>query len=198
MNVTELIDAQPTDAIRALLAALDLHGPGEAEHAERVAVYSVATAENLGLSDEEILDVKRAAQLHDIGKLTIKPELLCKLGELTDEDIATLRAHSARSVDVLNEIPWLSNALPMIRHHHERYDGDGYPDCLLGDQIPIGAKIIAVAETFDHIAFGSYWSPPRGRDAAIHEVQAVSGRQFDPAVVKAFCAVEPLIQPLGI
>jgi len=196
MNVNELLKSSYNETISALLRALDLHGPGEADHAERVAVYATATADALGLSDEELLSVRRASLLHDVGKIAIEQSLLCKLGELTEEDMNALRMHSAMAEEVLRGLAWLKPALPMIRHHHERWDGAGYPDGLKGHDIPMGARIIAVAETFDHVAFGSYWKPPAGRFEALEELVLAKGKQFDPEVISAFLEIEPLIQPL--
>ena len=173
-----------------------MHGPGEADHAERVAVYATATADKLGLSDEELISVRRAALLHDVGKITIDSDLLCKLGTLTEDDLIALRMHAAMAEEVLKGLVWLEPALPMIRHHHERWDGHGYPDGLGAEDIPLGARIIAVAETFDHIAFGSYWRAAAGRHHALEELRLASGKQFDPEVVAAFFEIEPIIQPM--
>ncbi|MBN8689859.1 MAG: HD domain-containing protein [Armatimonadetes bacterium] len=197
-EIESVLQASQNDTIRAILRALDLAGPGEAEHAERVAVYAVATGECLGLSDEDLVDLRRAALLHDSGKIAIDRDLLNKLGELTDDDIRALQMHAAMCDQVLGDLPWLQNALPMIRHHHERWDGKGYPDGLSQDAIPLGARIIGVAETFDHIAFGSYYKEPVGPDAALKILQEECGKQFDERVVRAFLEIEPLVQPLDV
>lgn len=196
MEIEPIIMASQNDAIRALVRALDLHGPGEADHAERVAVLSVATGERIGLDDDELLNLRRAAMLHDVGKIAIDRNLLVKLGELTEDDFAALKMHAAMCETVLEDLPWLTPALPMIRHHHERWDGAGYPDGLSEHKIPIGARIIGVAETYDHLAFGSSYRPALGRDLAREVVEDSAGSQFDPAVVRAFLEVEPLIHPL--
>ncbi len=196
MDVETILRASQNDAIRALVRALDLHGPGEAEHAERVAVYAVATGEHMLLEDEDLLNLRRAAVLHDVGKIAIDRGLLMKLGDLDEEDFIALRMHSAMCEQVLADLPWLAPALPMIRHHHERWDGDGYPDGLKGDAIPLGARIIGVAETFDHLAYGSSYKPPVGADVALEVLEAEAGSQFDPQVVEAFLQVQHLVQPL--
>ncbi len=196
MQVEPLIIASQNDAIRALVHALDLHGPGEAEHAERVSVYAVATGEQLGLSDEELLTLRRAAVLHDVGKIAIDRELLTKLGDLDDDDFTALRMHAAMCEQVLADLPWLSGALPIIRHHHERWDGAGYPSGLSGEEIPLGARIVGTAETFDHLAFGSSYKPPIGRDLAMQILMDEAGKQFDPDVVEAFLKIEERIQPI--
>ena len=98
---------------------------------------------------------------------------------------------------VIEEFDWLRPVLPLVRHHHERYDGTGYPDGLSGEDIPLGARIIGVAETFDVLTSATPWRQPLSREEAVAEVRRCSGAQFDPEVVEAFCLVEPLIQPLG-
>ncbi len=197
MEVEPLLLASQNDAIRALVRALDMHGPGEADHADRVATYAVATGERMGLSDDQLLKLRRGAVLHDVGKIAIDSHLLSKLGELTDEDLAALKMHAAMCETVLGDLPWLDDVVPMIRHHHERWDGAGYPDGLSGEAIPLGARIIGVAETYDHLAFGSSYKEPIGSDLAIQVLVDEAGKQFDPDVVSAFLQIEPLIQPLG-
>lgn len=196
--IDDLLRNSYNDMVRALVRALDMHDPGEAEHAERVSVYSVATAERMGFSDEELVTIRRAALLHDVGKIAIERSLLRKLGELDDADFQELKLHAALAEQMLQSLPWLSDAVPMIRHHHERWDGGGYPDQLAGEAIPVGARIIAVAEAFDHIATGASWRNARGRQLAIQEMIIESGKQFDPTVVQNFLAVEELIQPEGL
>lgn len=198
INVQEILRKSYNVMLQTLLDQLDLHGPGEADHAERVSLYAVATAEHLGLPDEFLTDIRRASLLHDIGKLALDRRLLTKLGTLSDEEIMDLKSHAELGDTVLQGLPWLGDAIAMVRHHHERWDGAGYPHGQQGEAIPLGARIIAVAETFDHLAFGSYWKEPLGRDEALDVIREEIGAQFDPCVVAAFIAVEPLIQPLDI
>ena len=186
------------DVVRSLVRALDLHGPGEAEHAERVSVYSVATADQLGFSEAELLLIRWAAQLHDVGKIQVNADLVSKLGALTEEELMELKLHATHCDHVLASYPWLAPALPWIRHHHERWDGTGYPEGLAGKDIPLGARVIGLAETFDLLCFGSFWKQPVGREAALHAIQNGAGTHFDPVVVDAFSHVEVLIQPLDV
>ncbi|MBX3119606.1 MAG: HD domain-containing protein [Fimbriimonadaceae bacterium] len=182
------------DAIRSLLRALDMHSSGEGDHAERVSVYATATAEKMGMSDEELINVRRASELHDVGKVHIDSALLDKAGKLTEEEIATLHLHSILALRVIESFEYLAPCVPMIKHHHERWDGGGYPDSLKGEDIPLGARIIAVSEAFDVMCFVG---PNRKSDSeALDELERCSGTQFDPAVVTAFRQVQPLIQPL--
>ena len=195
-ELNQAIQASQNETVRALVRALDLHEPGEGDHAERVAVYAVATGERMGMSQEDLLVLRRAAALHDVGKISISQGLLRKLGELSDEDIAQLRAHATMAIRIIKSFDWLANAAPIIKHHHERWDGFGYPDGLSGGDIPLGARIIAVAETFDVLAHEGGYRATMPESEALAEIRASAGTQFDPKVVDAFCLVQPLIQPL--
>ncbi len=184
------------DTVRAFLRALDLHAPGEASHAERVAVLAVATAHQLGWRGEDLVHIRRAAALHDVGKIAVSRDLLEKKGGLTQMEIDELKLHAMMAVRVVESLAWLEPAVPMIRHHHERWDGSGYPDGLKGDAIPEGARIIAVAEAFDALTWPSAFREPVSTEEAMKELRDCAGAQFDPNVVEAFAAVQPLIQPL--
>lgn len=183
--------------MRALLTSLDLHVPGEAGHAERVAVYAVATGHELGLDQGHLLELRRAATLHDIGKVAIEKHVLGKLAELTEAEFNEIKRHAQLAEHVLESMPWMSECLAMIRHHHERFDGSGYPDGLAGDSIPLGARIIAVAEAFDQMVSDCGWRDAVGEDIARSELEECAGTQFDPGVVEAFLRIQPRIQPLS-
>ena len=183
--------------IRRLQEELDLHEPGERAHADRVAVYAVAVGERMGLPDGDLLTLRRAAQLHDVGKMAVSQAVLRKLGRLTDEELAALKRHAEAAVEMLADFGELAGAVPMIRSHHERWDGTGYPKGLAGEGIPMGARILGAAEAFDVMRTGTLWQEPLSREAAVAEMRRCAGSQFDPAVVEALAAVEALIQPLG-
>lgn len=195
-ELNQALQASQNETVRALVRALDLHEPGEGDHAERVAVYAVATGERMGMSQPDLLVLRRAAALHDVGKISVSQGLLRKLGDLTDEDIAELRAHATMAIKIIESFEWLAAASPIIKHHHERWDGFGYPDGLSGENIPLGARIIAVSETFDVMAHEGSYRATIPESAALAELRASAGTQFDPKVVEAFCLVQPLIQPL--
>jgi len=184
------------DLIRSLLRALEGHAPGESGHAERVAVYSVATAEKMGMDERELLHLRRAAQLHDVGKVKVSAGLLMKPDRLSEVEWDELRLHAILAESVLESIWFLSPALPMIRHHHERWDGAGYPDGLAAEKIPLGARIIGVAEAFDSLTWPSPFRAEISEEAALTEIRKNAGTQFDASVVEAFEAVQPLIQPI--
>ena len=198
MAVDHVLRESRNDTVRSLVRALEMHGPGEGAHSERVAVYATATGNQLGMDDDELLDLRWAAALHDVGKIAVDPKLLRKFGKLTDEEMRLMRSHADTAMRVIGEFDWLKNAVPMVRHHHERFDGTGYPEGYAGDDIPIGARIIAVAETFDVLTEECAWREPMSCDDAIEEINRCSGAQFDPDVVEAFCAVQPLVQPIGL
>lgn len=196
-NVNMTVREQ-NDIVRSLLKALDLHGPGERGHAERVAVYAVATGYELGMRDQDLVDLRFAATLHDVGKVKVDAKLVNKLGRLDDHEIESMKLHAELSLELLEEFDWLKPALPMIIHHHERWDGQGYPTGLAANLIPIGARIIAVAEAFDALTSDAGWNNPVGDKEAVEELRACEKTQFDPDVVQAFVKVQPLIQPVGM
>ncbi|HRJ26694.1 MAG TPA: HD domain-containing phosphohydrolase [Fimbriimonadaceae bacterium] len=196
MDVDQLLIQSQNDQLRELISALDLHVPGEGHHAERVSVYATATGEKLGLDDRTLIDLRRAALLHDVGKIHVRKELLTKPEALTAHDWAELKLHADHAMRVLESLAWLSRSIPMIRHHHEWFNGQGYPDGLAGDSIPLGARIISVAEAFDVLVTGLYMRDSWAEDHAMAEIRRCTGTQFDPDVVAAFSQVQPLIQPL--
>ncbi len=189
---------EQNEIVRSLLKALDLHGPGERGHAERVAVYAVATGYEMGLRDQDLLDLRFAATLHDVGKVKVDSRLVNKLGRLDDQEIEAMKLHAELSLELLEEFDWLKPALPMIIHHHERWDGQGYPTGLAANLIPLGSRIIAVAETFDALTTNAGWNKPKSEEEAIQELKANTRTQLDPEVVEAFLKVQPLIQPVQI
>jgi HD-GYP domain-containing protein (c-di-GMP phosphodiesterase class II) len=190
------INAEHNDQIRELLIQMEEHSAGERGHAHRVSVYAVAVGERLGMNFEELIRLRQAASLHDVGKIHVDRKLLNKIGDLTPEELVQLRLHAHKAVRVVEALTWLKPALPMIVHHHERWDGAGYPDGLAGEEIPLGARIIAVAETFDVLTSELTWREPIGERLALDEVRRGAGTQFDPKVVEVFVDVQPLIQPI--
>ncbi len=136
--------------------------------------------------EDTLCALKSAAILHDIGKVGISPQIVEKLGRLTDREFEIMRLHSTIAVRMLERVEGLRNSLEMIKHHHERFDGKGYPDGLSGHDIPLGARIIAVAETFDILVSDVPWRDALPLDLALDELRDSAGAQFDPVVVEAF------------
>lgn len=191
-----VVNTEHNDAIRDLLRQMEEHSGGEAGHAERVAVYSVATGERLGLNFEQLVRLRQAAALHDVGKIHVDRNLLKKIGDVSSDEVMELRMHAQKAKKAIESLTWLAPALPMIVHHHERWDGTGYPDGLIAEEIPLGARIIAVAEVYDTLTAGVGWRSPMSEEDALAEIKRCSGREFDPQVVEAFLEVQPLIQPV--
>ncbi len=177
------------DTVKALVRVAAMREKGADLHSARVAVLAVATGEKLGMSDEELLVLRRAAELHDIGKVAISESILSKLGSLSEEEIQIMRQHATLALEILGTVQALKPTLPLIKHHHERWDGTGYPDGLAGEQIPLGARIIAVAEVYDILTHGAPWKEPLGLEEAKAEIRRCAGTQFDPQVVEAFLQV---------
>ncbi|MEJ5253061.1 MAG: HD-GYP domain-containing protein [Chthonomonadetes bacterium] len=185
----DAVDRAVNDTVRALVRVAAMREKGADRHSARVAVLAVATGEKLGMSDEELLVLRRAAELHDIGKVAISDSILGKLGSLTDEEIKIMRQHATLALEILGTVQALKPTLPLIKHHHERWDGTGYPDGLAGEQIPLGARIIAVAEVYDILTHGAPWKEPLSIEEAKAELLRCAGTQFDPRVVEAFLQI---------
>jgi HD-GYP domain-containing protein (c-di-GMP phosphodiesterase class II) len=174
---------QTIEALVAAAGERDIMAQG---HSERVSKYALAIAARLGnLSTEEMKDLEYAASLHDIGKVAISSRILNKLGRLTDEEFKIMRQHSLVATRILSKIEGLNGAIPMIKYHHEHFNGDGYPDGLSGEEIPLGARIIAVAEAYDILTTDVPWRSALNTETAILEIDRCSGTQFDPKVVAA-------------
>lgn len=158
-------------------------------HSERVAVYSVAIGKHIDLPDKTLKDLRSAAILHDVGKVGITRQIVEKLGRLTEREFEIMRLHSTIAIRMLERVEGLKDSLPMIKHHHERFDGKGYPDGLVGHGIPLGARIIAIAETFDMLVSDLPWRDAMSIGEALAEISKCSESQFDPMIVDAFLAI---------
>jgi putative nucleotidyltransferase with HDIG domain len=156
-------------------------------HCERVARHAVAVAEALGLADDETTTVRLGAYLHDVGKVRVPHEILNKPGPLTNEEFAVVQKHAVWGIELLAavEFPW--NLKPIIRWHHERYDGTGYPDRLRGDEIPLSAQIVGIVDVFDALTTDRPYRPALSRAAALAEIERCKA-WWSPAVYAAFCA----------
>ena len=184
------------DLLREWQRRLGGHYAGEVEHGERVAVYAVAAAHRLGWDDDALRTLRFAAALHDVGKSALPTELLAT-SRPTGAQVLEIRKHPELGFDLL--LDELSvEGVEWIVAHHERWDGNGYPHGLHGDDIPFGARLIAVAETLDVLLHDGRWRPPLPEDAAIEEVRRCAGTQFDPEAVEAVLAVQPLVQPIVV
>ncbi len=171
--------------LRQMAAALDAQDPYTDGHSRRVALHSAMAARKLGLDRDEIAKIRTAAAIHDIGKLRVPSELLNKPGELSGEEFEIVKRHADEGAEIVScmEDPEITG---MVRHHHERFDGAGYPAGLKGEEAPLGARIIAVADTFDALTSVRPYRTAIPHKRALETILAVSGSQLDPVVVRAF------------
>jgi PAS domain S-box-containing protein/putative nucleotidyltransferase with HDIG domain len=172
--------------ISSFISALDAKSAWTKGHSERVTNYAISIAKEMGLEDKDIETLRTAALLHDIGKLGTYDVILDKPEDLTDEEINLIKIHPVKGEEILKPISQLKDILPIIRSHHEKIDGTGYPDGLKNGDIPFLARIIAVADTFDSMTSDRPYRPKASKEAAISELKKYSGTQFDFEVVEAF------------
>jgi two-component system, cell cycle response regulator len=169
-----------------LLRALAERNPFLRSHLNGVADLAQATALSLQLSHDVVEQVRHATELHDVGKVGVPDAILTKPGPLDEEEWAFIRRHTIIGERIINAAPALTRVAALVRHSHERWDGGGYPDGLAGADIPLGARIVAVADAFDAMTSPRPYSRPRAAEAALKELESCAGTQFDPAVVEAF------------
>ena len=175
-----------TSTITALSAAIDAKDHYTHGHSKNVMEYSVAIAKELGLSKDEIETIRFAGLLHDIGKIGIPEVILQKKNSLTDDEFNMISSHPKLGLTIMNQVDFLKKIAPLTYHHHEKYDGKGYPDHLKGEDIPLGARIITLADSFDVMTTARVYKTALSFDEALKEVDKCSGTQFDPKVVEAF------------
>jgi putative nucleotidyltransferase with HDIG domain len=156
------------------------------EHTGRVRRLALRLGERLGFSEAQLEVLGLGALLHDIGKIAVPDAILRKTGPLTRDETLAMRQHPVIGADILQRVPYLAAAAPAVRGHHERWDGAGYPDRLIGEAIPIEARIIALADAFDAITTNRPYRRARSSEMALYELRNESGKQFDPALVKIF------------
>lgn len=185
--------------IEALAEAVDKRDPYTFQHSQRVAEYVKKIAERLNLSPGEIESIIWAASIHDLGKIDIPEGVLSKPTPLEDDEWGIVRKHSAVGADIVDRISFHPTARGIIRHHHERFDGSGYPNGIAGDMIPLGARILAVADAFEAMTSDRPYRPALSYQAAVAELKAGRGTQFDPMIVDTFLTIleeEPTFMPV--
>lgn len=173
------------EAVQLLLAAADSRENSASRHARTVQRVSRVVASRMGLSADEVNVVAGAAIVHDIGKIAIPERILNKPAPLTNAEFATMKRHPVIGAEILATSAVFHDELPLVRHHHERVDGRGYPDGLFGEGIPIGARILAVADALDVMLSPRLYKNAFTMDRAVHELRAGRNRQFDRRVVDA-------------
>jgi putative nucleotidyltransferase with HDIG domain len=176
------------ETIKTLAAAIDAKDPYTRGHSERVSSYSMAMARHLGMSQEEVFRIHIAAILHDVGKLGIRESILNKPGGLSDDEFEVMRQHPAIGAQIMSPIRMLKDIIPGIRNHHETWDGKGYPDHLKGEEIPMVARIIGIADTFDAMTTNRPYQNAMTLDYVLAKMNSMSGSRFDPVVMDAFNA----------
>lgn len=178
----------------SLMQALRERDPYTYGHCRRVARNARLLAEAAGLNTYERKVVEYSSVFHDLGKIAIPDSVLLKPGKLTPEEQAIIRIHPIKSAEILqplSSIPFFRAVLPGVRHHHERLDGKGYPDRIAGDAIPLVARIILIADTFDAMTTTRPYRQGLPFEIAYKELFQFAGRQFDPQLVKVFCDAHP-------
>lgn len=173
-------------ALTALANGIEVRDRYTRGHVERVTNYSLAIAEQLGWRNERLESLRFGAILHDIGKIFVGERVLSKAGPLDENEYEEMAHHPINGADMLRDIPYLQVAIPVIRCHHERWDGSGYPEGLAGEQIPIEARIIAVADVFDAATTNRPYHQADPLEVAYQYIQEMSDKSFDPHVVEAF------------
>jgi len=172
--------------IRALASAIDAKSQWTAGHSERVTRLTVKLGRELGLTEDELETLERGAILHDVGKIAVPQNVLDKDGPLDEAEWETMRSHAERGVQIVQHIPQYAALLPIIRQHHERWDGTGYPDGLRGDEIDPWARILAVADTFDAMTSDRPYRNGLPVATALDVIRKERGIGFEPRVVDAF------------
>jgi response regulator RpfG family c-di-GMP phosphodiesterase len=183
--------------LEALGSALDTRDVGTESHSRRVHGYALATAREYGMPEAEMSDLAHGVLLHDIGKIGIPDGILLKPGPLTPDEWKTMRTHPEIGRRLIEKIPFLRGAVPIVYSHHEKWDGSGYPRGLAAEEIPVGARIFSVVDAFDAMTFDRPYSKAIAFDAAKAELKRCAGAHFDPSVVEAFLRVpEALLEEI--
>jgi len=173
------------NSIRTLAAAIDAKDPYTRGHSERVARYAVAIGKHYGLVGEDLKRVRISALLHDVGKIGIDDRILRKPTALTDEEFEVMKTHPTKGALIIGQIPQLRDIIPGIKYHHEKWEGGGYPDGLAREEIPMLARVVTVADTFDAMTTTRHYQKAMALDYVISRIKSFSGTRFDPAVIAA-------------
>jgi putative nucleotidyltransferase with HDIG domain len=176
-------------AVYDLVSTVETRDPYTYGHSKKVNTYAVALAEAIGLSPEEVSKVSTAALLHDIGKISIPDDVLNKKGKLNKEDWEAIKAHPRLGASIVGSIPNLVPCVSSILHHHERWDGGGYPEGLKGEEIPLEARILAIADSFEAMTSARPYRPALSIEEVVKELGQCAGLQFDPKLVEVFVGI---------
>ena len=174
------------NSVRMLAAAIDAKDPYTRGHSERVARYSIGIGKNLGLPQKEMLDLRISALLHDVGKIGIDDRILRKPGALSEDEFEVMKQHPAKGAAIMSGVAQLIDIIPGMKYHHEKWSGGGYPDNLEGEQIPMQARIVAIADTFDAMTTNRPYQKAMELGYVVEKIKSFAGTRFDPRVVDAF------------
>ena len=186
MKQTEQIRKSFLNSITSLVFALEARDQYTSGHSQRVSKIALSISRGLGMTPDEKEQIELAGLLHDVGKIGIKESVLLKQGKLTDEEYYHITEHSVIGERILRPVIEDEEILRIVRHHHEQFDGKGYPDGLAGEQIPPGARILAIADTFDAMTSDRPYRKALPTEIALEELERQKNKQFDPAVFEAF------------
>jgi response regulator RpfG family c-di-GMP phosphodiesterase len=176
--------------LSSMITALEARDSYTRGHSDRVADYTAMIGKAMGITGESFNNLVDGARLHDLGKIGIRETVLHKTCALTDEEYAHIKTHPSIGADIIGKMEAYRHLVPMVRHHHERFDGKGYPDGLSGKAIPLQARIIAVADSFDAMTSERPYRKTRTPNEALKEIREVAGTQLDPMVVKTFLGIQ--------
>jgi putative nucleotidyltransferase with HDIG domain len=183
---TRELEQAYVDAVSVLASAVEARDPYTGGHAARAAAYAVALARVLGWSETQVEDARLGGLLHDLGKLAVDDAILRKPGHLEEVEWEQMRRHPEVGAAILNRAPFLVRAAVYAHRHHERWDGTGYPDRLAGDSIPVGGRLMSIADAFDAMTSARPYRAAMDPEQAAKEVARGAGSQFDPELAHAF------------
>jgi anti-anti-sigma factor len=186
VNLFEKLRNVYSSMMKALIITLEAKDPFTKGHTERVTRLSVQFGEKLGFNRERLRNLIIGSVLHDIGKMGIREEILRKTEPLSEEETTELQKHPVIGTEVLKEVDFFASALPVVRHHHERYDGKGYPDGMAGEEIPLEARIVALANAYEAMTSTRHYRGALSKKEALEEIRKNAGTQFDPNLAKLF------------
>jgi len=189
LDIAELLEKTHFETIMAFTEALEARDQYTAGHSRRVMEYSNSIGQRMKLDKQDIEDLKRSALLHDIGKIGIPDVVLNKQAKLTDEEYGVIKSHPEKGAAILKYIKSFKDLVPSVYHHHERFDGDGYPDGVKGKAIPLYARIIAIADTFDAMTSRRSYRKELSFRMALSELERNKGIQFDPDIADIFIEI---------
>ncbi|HRU40129.1 MAG TPA: HD-GYP domain-containing protein, partial [Candidatus Goldiibacteriota bacterium] len=188
VKLYENIKKDQISIIKALAATVDAKDHYTLGHSQKVSEYSVIVAEEMGLNERDTEIIKYAGLLHDIGKIALPDDIIKKPSKLSDQEFVVVQKHPTIGARIIKEIETLSGMVPIVLHHHERFDGRGYPDGLKGEDIPLGARIVHVTDAYDTMVSARAYRDMLPPELAVSELRKNAGAQFDPKIVEIFIA----------